>query len=411
VRSNLVMALRPKVGKPWQFGIHQCSRVRTWTPQDRRIFGEIGRRLEDGLTSLLTLRGLRQRDEELRALNAELERRVAERTAELETTNRELEAFAYTVSHDLRAPARHVGSFLELLSRHAASGLDERGRHYLSSAADGAARMGSLVDSLLTFSRMRRQSLSASRVDLSALAREVVEELEPDLRGRTVRFRIGALPVVVGDPTLLRVVLANLLGNAVKFTAPRAQAEIAVEAVDGPAGEHVIGVRDNGVGFDMAYAQRLFRVFERLHREEEFDGVGIGLATVQRIVSRHGGRVWAEGKPEVGAAFYVALPEAPAQACAGAAGGASRGRRRRRGGRDGGCASPSSARAGWVASWRASWSGAARRSRWWPGGRSWRPSSATGSGWPLRSATSRYVSPARPPTRRRWGPPRRCWWP
>ncbi len=308
VRAGLTMALRPKVGKPWQFGVHQCSRARSWTPWDRRLLGEIGRRLEDGLTSLLTLRDLRQREEELRVLNAELERRVVERTGALENANRELEAFAYTVSHDLRAPARHVGSFLELLDRHAGPALDGRARHYLSTAAEAAARMGTLVDALLEFFRKRRHELVAVEVDLTALAHEVVEELEPDARGRAVRWQIGELPHVVGDRTLLRQVLANLLGNALKFTAPRAQAEIAVEAVAGPVGEHVFAVRDNGVGFDMAYAKRLFGVFERLHRSDEFDGLGIGLATVQRIVSRHGGRTWAEGKVGEGATFYVALP-------------------------------------------------------------------------------------------------------
>jgi PAS domain S-box-containing protein len=247
-------------------------------------------------------------EEQVRTLNLELERRVADRTAELEAANKELEAFAYSVSHDLRAPVRHVDGFLDLLRKRAAASLDEGALHYLDSAAGAARRMGRLIDDLLAFSRMGRQAMTRTRVDLGALARDVVAELEPEAAGRVVRWRIGALPVVTGDPALLRTVLVNLLANALKFTRPRTEAEIQVTSQLGTGGEHVVSVRDNGVGFDMTYAARLFDVFQRLHRAEEFEGVGIGLANVRRVVARHGGRVWAEAKPSEGATFSFSLP-------------------------------------------------------------------------------------------------------
>jgi signal transduction histidine kinase len=256
------------------------------------------------------------RDREIRQLNTDLERRVAQRTAELEATNRELEAFSYSVSHDLRAPVRHIAGFSELLQKRTHSVLDDVSNRYLMNIADSAWRMGNLIDDLLMFSRMGRAELQATEVPLDELVADVIRDLEPDLRDRQVRFAVGALPTVQADPAMLRMVLINLVSNAVKYTSPRAEAhiEIAAEERDG---ETVVSVKDNGVGFDMAYRDKLFGVFQRLHAAEEFEGTGIGLANVRRIIHRHGGRTWAEGEVDRGATFYFSLPnyaEAEAEA-------------------------------------------------------------------------------------------------
>ncbi|HEV8201180.1 MAG TPA: ATP-binding protein [Candidatus Polarisedimenticolia bacterium] len=232
---------------------------------------------------------------------------------EAQAANRELEAFAYSVSHDLRAPLRHIGGFVDLLERHARAALDDTGRRHLGRIADAARRMGNLIDDLLSFSRMGRTELRRAEVDLAALVEEVRREVTTGIPDRRITFDIGPLPAVHGDPAMLRVVLTNLLSNAVKYTAPRAEARIEIRALQA-AGETTILVRDNGVGFDPRYASRLFGVFQRLHRQEEFEGTGIGLANVQRIVARHGGRTWAEAAPDRGATFHFTLPESKEQA-------------------------------------------------------------------------------------------------
>jgi light-regulated signal transduction histidine kinase (bacteriophytochrome) len=250
---------------------------------------------------------IQRREREIRLLNRDLERRVAERTAELEASNKELEAFSYSVSHDLRAPLRHVDGFVELLTKHAASSLDEKARGHLTKISNAAQRMGTLIDDLLVFSRMGRTEMRHAPVDLGAMTAEVVQELRADAGGRSVEWRVGALPLVHGDPAMLRQVLVNLLSNALKYSAPTQEALIQVEA-HAENGEVVVSVRDNGVGFDPAYGHKLFGVFQRLHGSNEFQGTGIGLANVRRIVSRHGGRTWAEGAVHEGATFYFTLP-------------------------------------------------------------------------------------------------------
>lgn len=254
--------------------------------------------------------------EEIQRLNQELEHRVERRTAQLEAANKELEAFSYSVSHDLRAPLRHVDGFASLLEKHAGGNLDEKGRRYLTTISNAARQMGRLIDDLLSFSRMGRAPLVALEIDHNALVADVIREGNFVAEHPLVEWSIGALPPVHADRAMIRQVWTNLIDNAVKYSskAPRPRIEIGHQpsagtdgAVPSPA-ELVFFIRDNGVGFDMTYLDKLFGVFQRLHGPAEFEGTGIGLANVRRIVSRHGGRTWAEGKVGEGASFYFSIP-------------------------------------------------------------------------------------------------------
>jgi len=233
---------------------------------------------------------------------------VARRHAleKLAAANQELEAFSYSVSHDLRAPLRHIAGFADILAQEAA-GLDEAARRSLDKIIAAAGRMNTLIDDLLSFSRMARAEMSSRWVDLAALLEEVRGQLENETRGRTITWDVAPLSRVQGDPAMLRQVFANLLSNALKYTRTRQVAHVAVGS-EKRQEETVIWVRDNGVGFDMQDASRLFGAFQRLHRAKDFEGTGIGLANVRRIVGRHGGRTWAEGVPDQGACFYFSLP-------------------------------------------------------------------------------------------------------
>ena len=248
-----------------------------------------------------------------RRMAAEIRRRkvveasLRESEEALQAANKELEAFSYSVSHDLRAPLRHVAGFVQLLQMNAKDRLDATGLRYIEVIAGAAKRMGELIDDLLSFSRTGRAQMNREAIPLNALVDECRRELELETKGRTIDWRIGELPEVQADRPLLRQVLANLLGNAVKYSGKRAEARIEV-AARMENGEVVICVRDNGAGFDMKYADKLFGVFQRLHSETEFEGTGIGLANVRRIIVRHGGRTWAEGEVDKGAAFYFTLP-------------------------------------------------------------------------------------------------------
>jgi signal transduction histidine kinase len=273
-------------------------------------FSAVRRSIEDNLRHArdrlqIELEHRQQREAEIRKLNEEL----TVRAAELIAANKELEAFSYSVSHDLRAPLRHLVGYSELLQKHAPNSLDDKSQRYIQTILESGKRMGNLIDDLLAFSRIGRTESRTTEVDLQQLVNEVVSEIVQQRKGQDISWKIGALPVCYGDRSLLKLVVGNLLSNAAKFSSTQRPAKIEIGSVDGNTNMTEIFVRDNGVGFDMQYVKKLFGVFQRLHRADEFEGTGIGLATVQRIVHRHGGMVRAEGAVDQGATFYFSLPK------------------------------------------------------------------------------------------------------
>lgn len=279
-------------------GTHLRARARPLYDAHGNVVGAI--------ESIRDITTRKEAEEEVRKLTSELEERVKERTAQLETANRELEAFAYSVSHDLRAPLRAMSGFSHLLLEYYGENLDDQGRHYLERMDQVSKRMGKLIDDLLSLSRLTRVEMRRERVDLSAMAQGIAAELEEREPGRDVEFVISERLIAQGDPQLLRVVLENLLGNAWKFTAKHPRARIEFGRLS-HRGKPVYFVRDDGVGFDMSYVEKIFQAFQRLYPSNEFEGSGVGLATVERIITRHGGEVWAEGEVGKGATFYFTL--------------------------------------------------------------------------------------------------------
>ena len=245
----------------------------------------------------------KKREEEIRTLNEDLEKQ----SKELQSINKELEAFAYSISHDLRAPLRHMVGFTELLQKNAGPSLNEKSQRYVTTVLDAAKKMGNLIDDLLAFSRIGRAEAHKTRVSLDQIVQEAVSEVKQETEGRNVSWAIDKLPTCYGDRSMLRLVLINLIANAAKFTRTRPNAKIEIGCKEQTRNRVVIFVRDNGVGFDMKYSNKLFGVFQRLHPTEAFEGTGIGLATVQRIIHRHGGVAWAEGAVDNGATFYFSL--------------------------------------------------------------------------------------------------------
>jgi light-regulated signal transduction histidine kinase (bacteriophytochrome) len=252
------------------------------------------------------LNALLESQDEVRRINADLERRVISRTRQLEAANKELEAFAYAVSHDLRAPLRSLSGFSQILRETGPAELDEQSRHYLQRIHDSSLRMSALIEDLLSLSRINRAELSPRTVSLSQLVTEAVATVRERNAGRDVQITVEPDMIAQGDGRLLRIAVENLIDNAWKYTAPIAKACISVGVQPTETGP-VYYVRDNGVGFNMAYADKLFGPFQRLHSESQFEGTGIGLVTVQRILARHGGRIWAEATPNAGACFYFTI--------------------------------------------------------------------------------------------------------
>jgi len=274
-----------------------------WVPKLRRSL----KQAEKAAQHHRIEQALRERAEENSQSKAELEDLVGKQTKDLQAATKELEAFSYSVSHDLRAPLRHINAFIYLLEKSLRDDISDESRERLQVVASAAEHLGHLVDDLINLSRVGRQELRKIPVPLDSLVAEAKNHLRDEVAGRNVDWEIGNLPVVHGDPIALRQVFVNLLSNALKYSTPRARATIEI-GCHASNGETVCFVRDNGVGFNMDHASRLFGVFQRLHSEREFEGTGIGLAIVRRIIQRHGGRVWAEGAIDRGATFFFSLP-------------------------------------------------------------------------------------------------------
>jgi light-regulated signal transduction histidine kinase (bacteriophytochrome) len=243
----------------------------------------------------------------IRKLNEELEEKIAKRTEQLEASNRELEAFSYSVSHDLRTPLRHIAGFSRILVKEFGPAMPVEAQEHLQRIEDAVSRMGQLIDALLKMAVLRRQSLRLRHSELNPIVGEVISMLQPECEGRDVEWRVAKLPALDCDPVLMAQVFQNLLGNAMKYSRGRAKSVIEVDSIQQAGKPVIIFVRDNGAGFDLRYAEKLFGVFQRFHTTSEFEGTGVGLATVHRIIQKHGGMIWADAEPDHGATFYFSL--------------------------------------------------------------------------------------------------------
>jgi PAS domain S-box-containing protein len=300
IRSSIIVPLVTKQGLIGALHIG-WEAAKAITPVEQEIASEMADHIAVAMEQArLRLKSMRRA--------GELEERVQDRTTQLEAANKELESFSYSVAHDLRAPLRHINGFASLLRTSAGLSLSNKSRHYLEEVTAAATQMGRLIDDLLQFSRTGREEMRQERIELSKLVDDSIHQLQPEINGRHILWQQNPLPAVRADPNLVRQVLINLFSNAIKYTRPRDPARIEIGCASENDHEAVIFVRDNGVGFDMEYSNKLFGVFQRLHADDEFEGTGIGLANVRRIIARHGGRTWAEGKVNQGATFYFSFP-------------------------------------------------------------------------------------------------------
>jgi len=304
-----MMTLR--TGEPYSnviMGIRKPDGTRTWISVNSQPLMSAGNSQPRAvITTFHDISAQIRAEDEIRRLNVKLEKRVAERTQQLEAAVEDLESFSYSVSHDLRAPLRAVDNFSGILQKEYGDKLDQEGQRLIGIVRKNAARMGALINGILAFARAGHRDLVLAQINLETLAREVLDELAPSFAGRQVNVQVAALPSIYADSTVIRQVLLNLLANAIKFTRPREVAQLEIRArVTGH--EVTCSVKDNGVGFEPEYGHKLFGIFQRLHDADEFEGTGIGLGIVKRIIDKHGGRVWAEGSPGVGATFYFSLP-------------------------------------------------------------------------------------------------------
>jgi signal transduction histidine kinase len=306
-RSSIALPLKDAQGTPFGVLCIYSTEPNTFTSDEIRLLDELAADLAFGIAVIRARGELQQAEERIGELNRDLERRVVERTAQLEAANKELEAFSYSVSHDLRAPLRAIDGFSQMVTEDYSGQLDAEGQRYLATIRNNAHHMGELINDILAFSRTSRQEMQVSAINMTALAREVFDEARTAAPMREIELHLGELPSAKGDRALVRQVLVNLVSNAFKFSSKREKPRIEIGARTEEA-ENVYWIKDNGAGFDMAYVEKLFGVFQRLHKAEEFEGTGIGLAIVKRIILRHGGRVWAEGQIDGGAGFYFTLP-------------------------------------------------------------------------------------------------------
>jgi PAS domain S-box-containing protein len=301
----------------WEFRIILPDGQTRWLASRGRLLPDLDGKVPRFIGVNVDMTDQKMRENEIQALNASLEQRVNERTAELLRANKELETFSYSVAHDLRGPLRHVDGFARILQQEHAAELSEEGCRYLVHILQAITHMGRLVDDMLNLARIGRKELVREKANLDSILRQSLADLPRETQGRDIEWRIESLPEVECDPGLLKLVLSNLLANAAKFTRSRSMAVIEIGTLH-ENGSTTFFVRDNGVGFDPKYADKLFGVFQRLHRQEDFEGTGVGLATVQRIIHRHGGKVWAEAEPDKGATFFFTLETLPEYAPHGA---------------------------------------------------------------------------------------------